>query len=118
MIHSSLSINLFIVTLLHIAMAFICFMMYAYVQMQSGKVVHEKDLLPLIPYIPKLVMQISGSWRPRMLQVLLFPVYIQLLMHVIFFISSALLPLTFSFTSLLYSFSLGFIPSSIFAGFH
>ncbi|KAL1557101.1 hypothetical protein AAHA92_12629 [Salvia divinorum] len=35
---------------------------------QSGKVVHEKDLVPLIPYIPKLVMQISGSWRSRILQ--------------------------------------------------
>lgn len=40
-----------------------------FVQMQSGKIVHEKDLVPLIPYIPKLVMQISGSWRPRILQV-------------------------------------------------
>ncbi|XP_057778332.1 uncharacterized protein LOC130997076 isoform X2 [Salvia miltiorrhiza] len=37
-------------------------------KMQLGKVVHEKDLLPLIPYIPKLVMQISGSWRSRILQ--------------------------------------------------
>ncbi|XP_041997501.1 uncharacterized protein LOC121747513 [Salvia splendens] len=37
-------------------------------KMQLGKIVHEKDLVPLIPYIPKLVMQISGSWRPRILQ--------------------------------------------------
>lgn len=83
-------------------------MMYAYVQMQSGKVVHEKDLLPIIPYIPKLVMQLSGSWRPRMLQVLLFRVYIQLFMHAIFFISSGLLPLTFSLP--LYNDSLVFTP--------
>lgn len=37
-------------------------------RIQSGKVFHEKDLLPLIPYIPKLVMQISGDWRSRILQ--------------------------------------------------
>ncbi|KAG8376816.1 hypothetical protein BUALT_Bualt09G0103200 [Buddleja alternifolia] len=37
-------------------------------KIQSGKVFHEKPLLPLIPYIPKLTMQISNDWRSRVLQ--------------------------------------------------
>ncbi|KAL0410192.1 UNVERIFIED_CONTAM: hypothetical protein Slati_3608900 [Sesamum latifolium] len=37
-------------------------------KIQSGKVFHEKHLLPLIPYIPKLTMQISVDWRSRILQ--------------------------------------------------
>ncbi|XP_020553763.1 uncharacterized protein LOC105173986 isoform X2 [Sesamum indicum] len=38
------------------------------IKIQSGKVFHEKHLLPVIPYIPKLTMQISGDWRSRILQ--------------------------------------------------
>ncbi|PIM98635.1 hypothetical protein CDL12_28882 [Handroanthus impetiginosus] len=37
-------------------------------KIQSGKVFHEKHLLPLVPYIPKLTLQISGEWRSRVLQ--------------------------------------------------
>ncbi|KAH6762130.1 hypothetical protein C2S52_019563 [Perilla frutescens var. hirtella] len=37
-------------------------------KIQSGKVYQEKCLLPLIPYIPKLVMQISGDWMSRILK--------------------------------------------------
>ncbi|KAL8517666.1 hypothetical protein ACS0TY_015778 [Phlomoides rotata] len=37
-------------------------------KIQSGKVFHERHLLPMIPYTPKLVMQISGSWRSRILE--------------------------------------------------
>ncbi|KAL9153628.1 hypothetical protein ABFS82_10G061900 [Erythranthe guttata] len=39
-----------------------------YTKAQSGKVFQEKHLLPLIPYIPKLITQISGDWRSRILQ--------------------------------------------------
>ncbi|KAI3471756.1 hypothetical protein Pfo_028409 [Paulownia fortunei] len=39
---------------------------------QSGKVFHEKHLLPLIPYIPKLTTQISGGWRSLFINVLCF----------------------------------------------
>ncbi|KAG8375029.1 hypothetical protein BUALT_Bualt10G0057100 [Buddleja alternifolia] len=35
---------------------------------KSGKVFHEKHLLPLIPYIPKLTMQICSERRSRVLQ--------------------------------------------------
>ncbi|KAK6147312.1 hypothetical protein DH2020_018224 [Rehmannia glutinosa] len=37
-------------------------------KVQSGKMFHEKHLLPLIPYIPKLATQISGDWRSRILK--------------------------------------------------
>ncbi|KAL0374783.1 UNVERIFIED_CONTAM: hypothetical protein Sradi_3394000 [Sesamum radiatum] len=37
-------------------------------KIQSGKVFHEKHVLPLIPYIPKLTMQISVDWSSRILQ--------------------------------------------------
>ncbi|KAK6147324.1 hypothetical protein DH2020_018236 [Rehmannia glutinosa] len=37
-------------------------------KVQSGKMFHEKHLLPLIPYIPKLTTQISGDWRSRILK--------------------------------------------------
>ncbi|GER29010.1 ARM repeat superfamily protein [Striga asiatica] len=36
-------------------------------KVQSGKVFHEKHLLPLIPYIPKLTVKVSGDWRSRIL---------------------------------------------------
>ncbi|KAL3825702.1 hypothetical protein ACJIZ3_021731 [Penstemon smallii] len=38
------------------------------IKIQTGKVFHEKHLLPLIPFIPKLTMQISGDWKSRVLQ--------------------------------------------------
>ncbi|KAK6147635.1 hypothetical protein DH2020_018547 [Rehmannia glutinosa] len=37
-------------------------------KVQSGKMFHEKHLLPLIPYIPKLATLISGDWRSRILK--------------------------------------------------
>ncbi|KAK6145745.1 hypothetical protein DH2020_022565 [Rehmannia glutinosa] len=37
-------------------------------KVQSGKMFHEKHLLPLIPYIPKLTTHISGDWRSRILK--------------------------------------------------
>ncbi|KAL7198113.1 hypothetical protein ACSBR2_020602 [Camellia fascicularis] len=35
---------------------------------QSGKAFHEKHLLSLIPFIPKLVLQVAGFWKSRILQ--------------------------------------------------
>ncbi|XP_051150563.1 uncharacterized protein LOC127264984 isoform X2 [Andrographis paniculata] len=37
-------------------------------KMELGKVFYEKHLLPIIPYIPKLVMQISGDSRSHILE--------------------------------------------------
>ncbi|KAL6575086.1 hypothetical protein OROMI_012371 [Orobanche minor] len=36
-------------------------------KVQSGKVFHEKHLIPLMQYIPKLILQISGDWRSHIL---------------------------------------------------
>lgn len=36
---------------------------------QIGKVLHEKHILSLIPFIPKLVLQVPGYWKSRTLQV-------------------------------------------------
>ncbi|CAL5410752.1 unnamed protein product [Camellia sinensis] len=35
---------------------------------QSGKAFHEKHILSLIPFIPKLVFQVVGFWKSRILQ--------------------------------------------------
>ncbi|XP_028067977.1 uncharacterized protein LOC114270634 isoform X2 [Camellia sinensis] len=35
---------------------------------QSGKAFHEKHILSLIPFIPKLVFQVAGFWKSRILQ--------------------------------------------------
>ncbi|KAA8518460.1 hypothetical protein F0562_015934 [Nyssa sinensis] len=35
---------------------------------QSGKAFHEKHLLSLIPFIPKLVFQVGSYWKSRILQ--------------------------------------------------
>ncbi|KAK1389700.1 testis-expressed protein 10-like [Heracleum sosnowskyi] len=36
--------------------------------LQVGKVFHEKHSVSLVAYIPKLLKQVSGSWRSRILQ--------------------------------------------------
>lgn len=36
---------------------------------QSGKALHEKHILSLIPFIPKLILQVAGYWKSRTLQV-------------------------------------------------
>ncbi|KAM7499953.1 hypothetical protein LguiA_024367 [Lonicera macranthoides] len=36
--------------------------------MQSSKAFHEKHSLSLIPFIPKLIMQVADNWKPRLLQ--------------------------------------------------
>ena len=36
---------------------------------QSGKVVRERHILPLLPFIPELIAQVENSWRFRLLQV-------------------------------------------------
>ncbi|KAL8094953.1 hypothetical protein AgCh_036461 [Apium graveolens] len=36
--------------------------------LQVGKVFHEKHSVSLVAYIPKLLRQVSGSWRSRILQ--------------------------------------------------
>lgn len=35
---------------------------------QSGKALHEKHVLSLIPFIPKLILQVAGYWKSRTLQ--------------------------------------------------
>ncbi|KAI7991081.1 Testis-expressed protein 10 [Camellia lanceoleosa] len=35
---------------------------------ESGKAFHEKHILSLIPFIPKLVLQVAGFWKSRILQ--------------------------------------------------
>ncbi|KAG7022980.1 Testis-expressed protein 10 [Cucurbita argyrosperma subsp. argyrosperma] len=35
---------------------------------QSGKVVRERHILPLLPFIPELIAQVENSWRFRLLQ--------------------------------------------------
>ncbi|KAL3536032.1 hypothetical protein ACH5RR_004493 [Cinchona calisaya] len=35
---------------------------------QSVRVLREKHLLPLVPFIPKLIMQVSVDWRSRIIQ--------------------------------------------------
>ncbi|CAI9097605.1 OLC1v1034076C1 [Oldenlandia corymbosa var. corymbosa] len=35
---------------------------------RSGKVYLEKHLLPIVPFIPNLIMQVPGGWRHRLLQ--------------------------------------------------
>ncbi|CAN4089629.1 unnamed protein product [Withania somnifera] len=35
---------------------------------EAGKVHHEKHLIPLVAFIPKLIMQVSVAWKSRILQ--------------------------------------------------
>ncbi|XAR53187.1 hypothetical protein NMG60_11021631 [Bertholletia excelsa] len=35
---------------------------------ESAKLFHEKHLLPLIPFIPKLIFQLEGHWKSQILQ--------------------------------------------------
>ncbi|CAN1144099.1 Testis-expressed protein 10 [Linum perenne] len=36
--------------------------------MESGKIVREKHMLPLIPFLPKLISQVSKEWKAQLLQ--------------------------------------------------
>ncbi|KAK4371770.1 hypothetical protein RND71_007154 [Anisodus tanguticus] len=35
---------------------------------EAGKVHHEKHLIPLVAFIPKIIMQVSDAWKSRILQ--------------------------------------------------